>query len=376
MTSMVTTDKIIQLAEAAKTSDFSALDKIIKELIKDAEKKGNTKVAKKLREVYALPPQDKSASSDKLYASSLHSNESLFEFRNSKISSSDIVLSKKNKELFDEIKHNYEQRELLANNNISLESKVLLYGLPGTGKTLFVYALAGELNIPVLHVHIDALISSYLGETGKNIKTIFSEANSRECILFLDEFDSIAKQRDDTQELGELKRVVTVLLQNMDEFSHSNLLVAATNHEHLLDKAIWRRFNYQLHIGNLDKQSLTMLYKLYLPAHASNIDTDFLAEISEGMSGAIVKQIIDVALRRHLLSNQEYDLNELLIESFIKSINSRFDYEAKKKEKAELLGKAINFLREKYPKRYTYEFLEELTGIPDSTLNNYSKDAR
>jgi SpoVK/Ycf46/Vps4 family AAA+-type ATPase len=130
----------------------------------------------------------------------------------------------------------------------------LVYGPPGTGKSRLARHIAQELGFPIYIARLDGLISSFLGNTSKNIRAIFDFAAKAPCVLFLDEFDAIAKLRADSHEMGELKRVVNSFIQNLDTLGRHSLVVAATNHEELLDTAVWRRFNYRLtldfpHIG-------------------------------------------------------------------------------------------------------------------------------
>lgn len=117
---------------------------------------------------------------------------------------------------------------------------LLMYGPPGTGKNRIARFIAQELSLDLYVTRLDGLISSFLGSTLKNIRTLFDFAAKTPCILFLDEFDVIAKLRGDSQELGELKRVVNSFIQNLDNVGNQSIVVAATNHEELLDSAIWR----------------------------------------------------------------------------------------------------------------------------------------
>jgi AAA+ superfamily predicted ATPase len=118
----------------------------------------------------------------------------------------------------------------------------LFTGLPGVGKTMAARWMARELGKPLLVLDLAAVMSSFLGRTGVNLRHVLDYAKTLDCVLLLDELDAIAKRRDDKSEIGELKRLVTVLLQQIDDWPASGLLIAATNHEDLLDPAVWRRF--------------------------------------------------------------------------------------------------------------------------------------
>ena len=126
---------------------------------------------------------------------------------------------------------------------------MLLYGPPGCGKSRLARYTARKLGLELYVARLDGLISSYLGSTSKNIRALFEFASRTPCVLFLDEFDAIAKLRGDTQELGELKRVVNSFIQNLDTLGTQSVVLAATNHEVLLDAAVWRRFSYRLELS-------------------------------------------------------------------------------------------------------------------------------
>lgn len=153
----------------------------------------------------------------------------------------------------------------LAKANLLPTKSVLFTGPPGVGKTLAARHLAVELNVPLLVLDLASVISSFLGRTGGNIKQAFDYAKRRPCILFLDELDAVAKRRDDDGDVGELKRLVTVLLQEIDLWTPDSLLVAATNHSSLLDPAVWRRFDRTIEFPRPTREDLLALAAETMP---------------------------------------------------------------------------------------------------------------
>ncbi len=137
----------------------------------------------------------------------------------------------------------------------------MLFGAPGTGKTMLARHIASELGLPLITARLDGLISSFLGTTARNISNLFSFANRYKCILLLDEFDAVAKVRDDPHELGEIKRVVNTLLQCIDGRAEIGFTIAVTNHESLLDPAVWRRFDIRIEIPKPDADARVAMLK-------------------------------------------------------------------------------------------------------------------
>ena len=204
---------------------------------------------------------------------------------------------------------------LLAAKGVSARLGLLLYGPPGTGKTLLAGHIAASLRRPLYVARLDSLISSRLGETAKNIRGIFEFIPARNAILVLDEMDAIAKLRDDRHELGELKRVVNTVLQGLDSLTDDVVTVAATNHPHLLDPAIWRRFPYKVELSLPDEDVRVSMWKhfLFQGEESHKDEVRLLARVSEGLNGADIENIALAARRRAILSNQDSNLGQILL---------------------------------------------------------------
>ena len=191
----------------------------------------------------------------------------------------------------------------LLSGGITPPSTILIYGLPGTGKTSLATSIASMLGLPLVTARLDGLISSFLGTTGRNIGNLFSFANRYRCILLLDEFDAVAKARDDSQEIGEIKRVVNAILQNIDGRRPHGLTIAITNHEQLLDSAVWRRFDVRLAVPKPAIATRMQIVDRYLNRSGRDDATaKLIAWLTEGMTGSDIETMTRT-IRRHQILN-------------------------------------------------------------------------
>jgi hypothetical protein len=197
------------------------------------------------------------------------------------------ILPKQIEDAVDRLVEEWNHEDQLIAMNAAPPRTCLLFGKPGTGKTRLAYSIGDALGLPVVLARLDGLISSYLGTTARNIGMLFDFANRYRCVLLLDEFDAVAKLRDDPQEVGEIKRVVNTLLQNIDKRKDIGYTLAITNHEGLLDSAIWRRFEIRLHIPLPSRSEREQILQRYLePLPVNKTTLTLLGWFSDGLSGS------------------------------------------------------------------------------------------
>lgn len=202
-----------------------------------------------------------------------------------------------------------EHFELLATKGVASRLSLMLSGPPGTGKTLLAGHVAARLGRKLYVARLDSMISSMLGDTAKNIRSIFDFVAGKNAVLFLDELDAVAKMRDDRHELGELKRVVNTVIQGIDSLEESAVVIGATNHAQMLDKAIWRRFPYKIEFGlpSLELRASLWTHFLAFPSEPEP-SCQVLARLSEGLTGADIEQLAFAARRHSILTSQPVDM--------------------------------------------------------------------
>lgn len=249
----------------------------------------------------------------------------------------------------------------LTASGVGISPSLIVYGPPGCGKTQLARYVAAQLALPLLTARADALISSYLGSTSKNIRSLFEHAASRRCVLFLDEFDAIAKMRDDNRELGELKRVVISLLQNIDSLGPDHLLIAATNHEHLLDPAIWRRFSSKMRLSEPDDRARDKMVHEFFGRFANEEQRELFSALLRGVSGAAIRHVADDSIRDAVLDGAALVKTEAVMDrilQFQRDVRTSMSRDEK-----------IAYVRALDAKRFTQPKLAELFGVSQSYVS-------
>jgi SpoVK/Ycf46/Vps4 family AAA+-type ATPase len=235
----------------------------------------------------------------------------------------DLIVDQNIRLQLDQIINEFHDADILASYGLSYKKKILLCGKPGTGKTYTVRVISSLLSIPLVYVRFDSIISSYLGETASNLRKVFDYIEQGTWIVLFDEFDIIGKNRDDIHEHGEIKRVVNNFLQMMDNFEGTSIIFAATNHQYLLDYAIWRRFDDVVHYELPAKDVRVKIFEQYLKPikHEFDLDLISIAEKSEGLSPADIKMVTEEAIKLSIINKKDsvtYDAMLLALDKFSK----------------------------------------------------------
>jgi SpoVK/Ycf46/Vps4 family AAA+-type ATPase len=241
---------------------------------------------------------------------------------------------------------------------------VLLTGAPGVGKTLAARWIARELKRPLLTLDLSAVMSSFLGRTGANLRYVLDYAKSVDCVLLLDELDSVAKRRDDATEVGELKRLVTVLLQEVDDWPASGLLVAATNHPDLLDPAVWRRFDVHVAFSMPTDEQVRDAIDLFLGTDESKAGAwrNALAVTLRGLSFNDIEREVMQARRDSVIRQQPLE------QRLTSLVQSRVDPMPRKDR-----GRLALWLTEA---GLSQRHVHELTGVSRDTIRKASRQSQ
>ena len=226
-----------------------------------------------------------------------------------------MVLSQEVESKILRIEKEYLARERLAHHGLKPRKKILLYGAPGCGKSMAAERIAKDLGLPFYKVRFDSIISSYLGESAANLQKLFESIEDYPCILLLDEIDIIGKQRDiKSSDVGEVHRIVNILLGLLEEYNGEGILISTTNLEDSLDKALFRRFDDFIELPKPTEKEIIDLLKISFSALKLNqkIDLKSYADKMAGMSYAIIVKIANDAAKKSIINaNKEISTEDL-----------------------------------------------------------------
>ena len=259
---MAQADTLVALVKAANSGDHQTFRKSTELLIQEERDKGHRILADRLAKASQVTSTQASlfqptTQTFKQTQASGSQLKDLISETTPERSLDSLVLTDNICAQFRELVEEQHRSELLHAHGLSPRHRILLAGPPGNGKTSVAEAVAYELMVPLIVVRYESLIGSYLGETSGRLKALLDYARTRRCVLFFDEFETLGKERGDTHETGEIKRVVSSLLLQLDDLPDYVVVVAASNHPELLDRAVWRRFQVRLELPVPTRSQLT-----------------------------------------------------------------------------------------------------------------------
>lgn len=300
--------QLIRLFESYRDGNESAFHKVAEAIIAEELTANHQGFANELKRALGNGRGLKPARRDELVMlpKDRREGEELVRLQKSTVDATKIVLAEETGAKIRRTLAEHRKRAQLTMFGYQPKSKLLFWGAPGCGKTYTAYHLAYELGLPVGVVRLNALVSSFLGDTASHLQRIFDFANSTPMVLLLDEVDAFGKERDDSNDVGELKRVVNSLLQALDTFEpNGSVVIAASNHQYMLDEALWRRFDDLVSFPLPGKAERELYLSRLLDGVAFEGSQPALARKLNGLSFADIKRVVIEAVKTSILTDRK-----------------------------------------------------------------------
>lgn len=306
---MANAELLIGLVKAGVSGDVALFRRHVEALIADERAKKHTTLAERLVSILqsaTLAPQARRIPNE-------NGGQSFLLEQTPQRALDTLVLAPETEALCRELITEQHRSDLLKTYGLSPRHKILVAGPPGNGKTTLAEAIAYELAVPLLVVRYESLIGSFLGETGGRMQKVFDCAKTQHCVLFFDEFEILGKERGDTRETGEIKRVVGTLLTQIDRLPDYVVVIAASNHPELLDRAAWRRFQLRLMLPIPTRTQISRFIDKFAERHHCRfgLASETIAEKLSGHSYAEVEEFCVDIFRQAILAGKSDDLRNL-----------------------------------------------------------------
>lgn len=326
---MSTSRHIIALLRSHMEGEEQQFLSVALQMAAHEARKGHTRVAQEIQNLIDQAKNEKSALSKQASVTKIiqpkEELSNLVSVRYSETRFIDMVLQPKLKERLDRILIEQRNQCRLVEHNLQPRRKILLVGSPGAGKSMTAAALAGELGLPLFTVMYDCLITKYMGETANQLKLIFDAMKSDRGVYFFDEFDAIGSQRASTNDTGEIRRVLNSFLQFLENDKSQSIIIAATNHPDLLDKALFRRFDDVIKYELPDEQVIRELLETRLSSFKLECDNwNPIIQTSKDLSQAEIVNAANEAAKIAVISNQDSISEKSLLGAITERQNSIF----------------------------------------------------
>lgn len=309
---MAKADLLVSLVHSGMRGDKPRFRKIVAEISANERAKSHDVLAEKLEEMLTQSCEDSMINGNATVAS--RGVENLYHEIVPRRSFSDLVLPPEVLNICNDLVAEHHRADVLRAYNMEPRSRVLLIGPPGNGKTSLAEALAEALMLPLLVVRYESIVGTYLGETAARLQKLFDHAVTRRCVLFFDEFETLGKERGDIHETGEIKRVVSSLLLQVDSLPSHTIVVGATNHPELLDRAAWRRFQVRLNLPSPTQGRLAEWFKKFESrvGESLNYSPADLAKQLKGASFSDAEEFGQAVMRKYILERPDVGMRDVV----------------------------------------------------------------
>ena len=311
---MARADLLIRLVQSGMRNDKATFRKVVEAIIAEARSKQHKVLAEKLEEILTAAPFERPGTNNGSAPMLDPRMGNLFHEIMPQRKLSDLILPNEVQQICQSLIQEQHRTDMLRSYNLEPRNRVLLIGPPGNGKTSLAEAIAEALIIPLLVVRYESVVGTYLGETAMRLKKLFEHVSTRNCVLFFDEFETLGKERGDLHETGEIKRVVSSLLMQIDHLPSHVMVIGATNHAELLDRAVWRRFQVRMMLPGPTRTRLTEWFEKF--ERRIKIPLGYapgtLARRFHGSNFAEVEEFGTTIFRQYVLEQPDADMKNIV----------------------------------------------------------------
>jgi AAA+ superfamily predicted ATPase len=312
---MARSDLLISLVRASAAGDKASVASTVEAIVADERARSHHILADRLQKALQSVPV---ATSNQMSRPQSSGRDFIIETE-ARLSLSSLILSLPAERLTRQLIEEQRRADLLRAQGLQPRHRVLLSGPPGNGKSSLAEAIAEAVALPFLTVRYDALVGAYLGETNARLSRLFEYARAMPCVLFFDEFDAIGKERGDVHETGEIKRVVSFLLMQIDQLPSYVIVVAATNHAELLDRAVWRRFQLRIEMPAPDVARAALLLQCCFETVGEDpgLPVEAMAKRMMPTNYAEILDFFQNVRRRHILAQGRESLKQVVARELV-----------------------------------------------------------